>query len=127
MPSPLRYDGGLTIAFQVADLKKAQAWYGDVLGFSLTYSVEEMGWCEMATECEGVSVGLSQVEKPQVGAGPVPTFGVVDIDAARTRLEEQDVRFDGDTQVIPDMVKLAGFFDPDGNVLMLYQDLGGGA
>ncbi len=127
MPSPLAYDGGLTIAFQVSDMAKAKAWYCDVLGFSFVYEVAEMGWCEMSTETKGVMVGLSQVEDPKVGAGPVPTFGVTDIEAARKRLEEQDVRFDGDTQVIPDMVKLAGFFDPDGNVLMLYQDLGGNA
>ncbi len=125
MSSPLQYDGGLTLALQVADMAAAQAWYRDVLGFSPLFEVKEMGWCELATETKGVSVGLSQVEAPKVGAGPVPTFGVKDIDAARARLEGQGVRFDGETQVFPEMVKLAGFFDPDGNVLMLFQDLSG--
>jgi predicted enzyme related to lactoylglutathione lyase len=68
-------------------------------------------------------VGLSQVEKAGGEGGAVLTFGVKDIDAARKRLETADVRFDGDTQTIPDMVKLATFFDPDGNALMLFQDL----
>ena len=35
------------------------------------------------------------------------------------------MRFDGPTQEIPEMVKLATFYDPDGNKLMLYQDLSG--
>ncbi len=38
-------------------------------------------------------------------------------------MESKNVRFDGETQTIPDMVKLATFYDPDGNALMLYQDL----
>ncbi len=127
MSSPLAYDGGLTVAIQVSDLQKSQAWYRDLLGFELVYELLDMGWCELRTEIKGVNVGLSQVESPQTGAGPVPTFGVRDIDAARAALEAKDVRFDGETRVIPEMVKLAGFFDPDGNVLMLYQDLGVGS
>ncbi len=118
----LGYDGGLTIAFQVTDLKKSIDWYQNVLGFKLAYHMEEMGWCELSTSVEGVNVGLSQVEAVKPG-GPTPTFGVKDIDLARQQLEDKSVRFDGDTIVIPDMVKLATFFDPDGNSLMLFQSL----
>ena len=123
MASPLGYDGGLTISFQVADLARGIAFYRDVLGFQHLYTAEQIGWCELATECQRVNVGLSQVEKPRVGAGPVPTFGVKDIEASRKRLEAGKVKFDGPTREIPGMVKLATFFDPDGNALMLYQDL----
>jgi predicted enzyme related to lactoylglutathione lyase len=125
MASPLGFNGGLTISMQVGDLKRGIAFYRDVLGFKHLYTAEEIAWCELATECERVNVGLSQVEKPKVGAGPVPTFGVKDIDAARTRLEASKVKFDGPTREIPGMVKLATFFDPDGNALMLFQDLQG--
>ena len=58
-----------------------------------------------------------------VAAGGKLTWGVKDIDAARTLLESKKVRFDGPTQEIPGMVKLATFFDPDGNPMMFYQDL----
>ena len=121
--SNLAYDGGLTCALQVRDLEAGIAWYRDVLGFSLLYHMAEMGWCELATAVDRVNVGLSQVEDPEVKGGATLTFGVRDIDAARSRLEEQDVRFDGETQTIPGMVKLATFYDPDGNKLMLYEDL----
>jgi predicted enzyme related to lactoylglutathione lyase len=118
----LGYDGGLTIAFQVADLKKSIDWYQSVLGFKLAYHLEEMGWCELTTSVDRVNVGLSQVEAIKPG-GPTPTFGVKDIEHARSQLESNGVRFDGDTIEIPEMVKLATFFDPDGNSLMLYQAL----
>lgn len=36
------------------------------------------------------------------------------------------MRFDGPTQTIPGMVKLATLFDPDGNTLMLFQSLAEG-
>lgn len=125
MASPLNYDGGLTIAIQVKDRKKSIQWYQEVLGFKLLYDVEEIGWCELATEVAGgkVNVGLSEVESPKVGAGPVPTWGVKDIEKARGILEGKKVRFDGPIREYPGMVKLATFFDPDGNTWMLYQSL----
>lgn len=123
MPSELNYDGGLTLSFQVASMDKAIGWYQEKLGLNLLYRLDDIGWCELATETKGVTVGLSQVEKPKTGAGPVPTFGVRDIAAARALLEKKDVRFDGETIEIPGMVKLATFYDPDGNALMLYQNL----
>jgi predicted enzyme related to lactoylglutathione lyase len=77
-----------------------------------------MGWCEIKTSINGVSIGLGQNEEPKT-EGTTPVFGVKDIEAARSYLESNGVRFDGETQVIPDMVKLATFYDPDGNPWML--------
>ena len=123
MPSPLDFNGGLTLSIQVKDRKASAKWYTDTLGFPLLYDVAEIGWCELATETKGVNIGLSEVEKPKTGAGPVPTFGVKDLDKARALLESKKVRFDGPTHEFPGMVKLATFFDPDNNALMLFQDL----
>ena len=53
----------------------------------------------------------------------MPTFTVKDIEAARAHLESLDTRFDGDTYEIDGMVKLATFYDPDGNAWMLAQRL----
>lgn len=124
MAAALDFDKGLTLSFQVKDRKAAAAWYQKMLGFTFLYDVEHIGWCELATETPGVNIGLSQVESPKIGGGgAVPTFGVVNLDAARERLERQGVKFDGKTMTIPQMVKLATFFDLDGNALMLFQDL----
>jgi predicted enzyme related to lactoylglutathione lyase len=118
----LGYNGGLTIAFHVKDINKSIEWYQNVAGFKLMYHLEEMGWCELTSSVPNVNIGLSQVENPKTD-GPVPTFGVNDIDHARAQLEGHGVRFDGPTQEIPGMVRLATFFDPDGNSLMLFQSL----
>jgi len=125
--SSLAFTGQLTAAMQCRDLDKAIDWYQTVLGFDLLYKMDEMAWCELRSVADGINVGLSQVEKPEPKGGATLTFGVKDIDAARTTLEKQDVRFDGETMRIPGMVALATFFDPDGNKLMLFQDLSGQA
>ena len=44
-------------------------------------------------------------------------------ESARSALEAAGVKFDGPTQEIPEMVKLATFYDPDNNAFMLAQDL----
>lgn len=123
MPSPLNFDGGLTAGLPVQNLDAAVAWYTSVLGFTVNYQMDDMGWAELATELPGVTVGLSQVETVEKGGGATLTFGVRDIAVARGLLEAQNVRFDGETQVIPEMVAICTFFDPDGNTLMFYQDL----
>ena len=123
MTATLKYDGGLTCALAVKDMKASIQWYQDVLGFKLLYQMDQMGWCELATPVARVNVGLGQEENPQVKGGTTLTFGVVDIDDARKQLEAKKVRFEGPTQIIEGMVKLATFYDPDGNTFMLYQSL----
>ena len=118
------FTGGLTCSLNVLDIQKAMKWYQEVLGFELIYYLEDLGWCELKSPIFGVNVGLSQVEKmPVPGGNAVLTWGVMDIVQARGELENRDVRFDGDIRTIEDMVKLATFYDPDGNSYMLYQDI----
>jgi catechol 2,3-dioxygenase-like lactoylglutathione lyase family enzyme len=116
--APIDYANHLTISCSVSNLDAAIEWYREHLGFETIYKLEDMGWCELRTAWNGISIGLGQSEDPKVG-GTTPVFGVKDIEAARNQLESHGVRFDGETQVIPDMVKLATFYDPDGNPWML--------
>ena len=113
------YDGGLTAAVSAKEYEKAIEWYQEVLGFKLLYKLDNMAWCELSTGVERVNLGISGVEEvPTGGSGATLTFGVKDIDAARSDLEGKGVKFDGPTREIEGMVKLATFFDPDGNTLM---------
>jgi len=125
MAPSLGYDGKVTCALNVTDLDKSIAWYRDVLQFEFLYRVDDIGWCELKSPVDGATVGLSQVEEAGGKGGATLTFGVKDIDAARRVLEKKDVRFDGPTQTIEGMVKLATFFDPNGNAFMLSQSLQG--
>ena len=120
--TPFDYSENLTISVGVSDLDKAIDWYNDVLGLELVYKLEQHGWCEMSTATRHVTIGLGQTEELKPGS-TTPTFGVMDIDAARKHLESKDVRFDGDTYEIEGMVKLCMFYDPDGNSYMLAQSL----
>ena len=121
--TPFDYSQNLTISINVSDLERAIEWYQDVLGLELVYKLDQHGWCEMATATKHVTIGLGQTEEVKPGS-TTPTFGVVDIEASRKHLESKDVRFDGDTYEIEGMVKLAMFYDPDGNSFMLAETLG---
>jgi len=123
MTGPISYAPEITIAVHVSDLTRSIEWYTKVLGFEMLYKVDEIAWAELATNVKGTHVGLSQVERAEGSQSCVPTFAVEDIQAARAHLESQDVRFDGDTLTIEGLVKLATFFDPDGNPFMFSQSL----
>ena len=122
------YNGTITLSSSVKDLDASIAWFRDILGFEEVFKVAEAGWAEVSTPAEGVSIGLDQTDADVEGSGgSVPVFGVEDIDAARAELEAKDVAFAGDTVELPGMVKLATFFDPDGNRYMFAQSLVEGA
>jgi CreA protein len=113
---------GLTLAMSSADRQATVAWYEAHLGFTLLYDAPEIGWCEMATHMQGVTVGFAENFKPTPG-NCVPVWEVADLDAARAALEAAGVSFDGPTDVNEGMVKLATFHDCDGNAMMLSQTL----
>lgn len=119
------YDGGLHCDLRVAEVGRAIDWYREVLGFDVIHHVPEAGWAELRSPVANVRVGLTAVEElPPPGGGAVLTFGVRDLDATRAQLEARgDVRFDGETCTIPGWVRLATLYDPDGNTLMLYEDV----
>ena len=118
------YNGTITLSSSVKDLEASIAWFKDVLGLEEVFKVAEAGWAEVSTPAEGVSIGLDETDADVEGSGgSVPVFGVVDIDAARAELEAKGVEFAGDTVELPGMVKLATFFDPDGNRYMFAQSL----
>lgn len=119
----LGYVPELTASMGVTNLDAAIDWYQSVLGFTLMYRTDEIGWCELATAVPGVSVGLSQNESVTQGGGATNVWGVADILAAKAHLDAHGVRQDGDIQHIPGLVKLLTFYDPDGNAMMLSENL----
>ena len=124
--SLIALDKTINIALSVKDRHMSAAWYESMLGFELIYHADEAGWSELQTKTVGVTIGLGEHTKPMPG-NCVPVFGIADLDAARLKLEQANVKFDGETDVVEGMVKTATFYDPDGNALMLAQDLTGGA
>jgi ribosomal protein L16 Arg81 hydroxylase/catechol 2,3-dioxygenase-like lactoylglutathione lyase family enzyme len=131
--------GELTATLGVRDLNAAIEWYCGTFGFTIRYRMDRLHWCELAIPGTGVSLGLSEIRSAgnSTAAGPPDgerrggdddsgtrlVLGVVDIDGVRARLEAMNVAFDGPTQVLHGVVKLAPFRDPDGNRLILSQRL----
>ncbi len=112
----------ITLAISVRDRHASAEWYSSMLGFELIHHMDEAGWSEMKTRTEGVTLGLGEQTEPSPG-NTVLVFGIGDIESARGALEAAGVKFDGATQIIEDMVSTASFYDPDGNAMMLAQDL----
>ena len=119
-------DKTITISLSVNDRHASAQWYEKMLGFDTIYHADEAGWSELQTNTAGVTIGLGEHTRPAPG-NCVPVFGVADLDTARQKLEQAKVRFDGDTDVVEGMVKTATFYDPDGNAIMLAEDLTGEA
>ena len=115
-------DNTITIAMSVKDRHLSAKWYEEKLGFTLVHHIDEAGWTEVQTKTNGVTLGLGEQAEPAPG-NTVPVFGVSDIHTARKDLEAAGVKFDGETDTIEGMVSTATFYDPDGNALMLAQDL----
>jgi catechol 2,3-dioxygenase-like lactoylglutathione lyase family enzyme len=113
----------MTAAIGVSDMERSRRWFQELLGFEPIYTLADWGWCELRTPIPGVNLGIGQEETVTPQGGATLTFGVTDIVAARAHLESNGVRFDWDTREIEGMVRLATFYDLDGNTFMLAQRL----
>jgi catechol 2,3-dioxygenase-like lactoylglutathione lyase family enzyme len=122
---PIGFTDHLTAAIGVSDFARSLRWYTDVLGLEVIYTLDDWGWAELRSNVAGANIGIGQEETVHPKGGATVTFGVTDIAAARAWLEAHDTRFDGETREIEGMVRLATFYDPDGNALMLAQRLAG--
>lgn len=118
------FTGQVTLALTVRDRKASARWYETHLGCHLLYDVEELGWCELSTPVPGATLGLGD-RQPVTHGGLTPTWGVGDLDAVRATMEGAGVDFEGPTEVMEGLVKLATCVDPDGHRVMLAQDLQG--
>jgi predicted enzyme related to lactoylglutathione lyase len=126
MTQPISFSPSILATIDVNDFKKALAWYKDVLGFEPTYAVDEMGWAELRTSVEGFTLGVQTDPQASHEPGSVVTFSVTDVEAARSQIASHGGTLDGEVDVIPGMVKLARWRDPDGNHFMFAQNIMGG-
>lgn len=120
--SLVELEANITLAMSVKDRHVSADWYQNTLGFELLYHADEAGWSEVQSKTKGVTIGFGEHTEPAPG-NCVPVFGIADLDTARSKMEQAGIKFDGDTEVVEGMVKTATFYDPDGNALMLAQDL----
>ncbi|TXH56812.1 MAG: VOC family protein [Burkholderiaceae bacterium] len=123
----IAYVPELSASMSVSNMDASIAWYQKVLGFNLLFRADDLGWCELSTGIPGVTVGLAQSENVAQGGGATNVWGVKDIVEAKAQLDAHRVKQDGDIQIVPDMVKLITFYDPDGNAMMFAQSIAKGS
>jgi lactoylglutathione lyase len=110
-------DLAYTIVY-VDDVEKSTAFYRDVLGIPLEYSVN--GWTQFKSN------GASLVLHPKTDASSAPggrvrmTFRVLDIDGIYRNLSERGVSFLA-PPATASFGKHATLFDPDGNAIDLIE------
>jgi catechol 2,3-dioxygenase-like lactoylglutathione lyase family enzyme len=115
----LEYRSSLVIQMGVSNLDRSIAFYRDTLGYTVAERRDDLKFAHITSNVAGVEFGLSEVPVPKGSGSTVLNIGVADVGAARRALEAKGVVFRGETAVIPGKVALAGFADPDGNVLRL--------
>ncbi len=116
-PEGISYRSVLLVQMGVKDLDLAVRFYTEMLGFVLTERRDDLQFAHLATNVEGLEIGLSQQQEPLGSGSVLLNIGVADVQAARRAIESRGVTFTRPTIVIPGKVALAEFADPDGNRL----------
>lgn len=104
-------------SFYVTNWEQAKHFYGDVLGLPCAFISEDIGWAQYGP-MDGVQVAINLWRGPDPvppqGGGGTLVFNVDDAGAAAKALKAAGVKV-GEVQVIPGMVNVVDFYDPEGN------------
>jgi predicted enzyme related to lactoylglutathione lyase len=108
------------VGVPVTDLKRARAFYENVLGLKISDEMMGGKWIEYAVGDETLAIAnVGDTWKPSdQGAGPA--FEVENFDDAIKRLKDRHVRFAAEPFETP-CCHMAVIQDPDGNKLMIHK------
>jgi catechol 2,3-dioxygenase-like lactoylglutathione lyase family enzyme len=112
------------VSINVHDLDRATAFYRDVLGLALLFTVSGLAFFD----CGGVRLMLARPEKPEFDhPGSVLYFSVPDIAAAHRQMLANGVSFEGEPHIIAKMpaydLWMAFFRDSERNLLALMSEV----
>lgn len=116
----MKIEGIGFVGIPVTDLKRARAFYEDVLGLKISDEMMGGKWIEYAVGEETLAIAnISNTWKPSdQGAGPA--FEVENFDDAIKRLKDRHVRFAAEPFETP-CCHMAIIQDPDGNKLIVHK------
>ena len=101
------------------NMDRAVDFYQNILGLTLLFKRDD--WSEFSIGAQRLAIRKEKsVAKPAVTGGAVVSFATDDIDNFVATLKGKGVRFAEEVQSFP-YGKLAAFFDPDDNVIGLYE------
>ena len=106
------------VMMYVTDIERAVAFYKGTLGFSENY-VALPHYASLRHGASGTRVDLHPTtNSDHVGRGPIPYFGVADLDATLAKLRGDGVKAT-DPKSEGGSPRFASFFDSEGNELGL--------
>ena len=117
--------------YGVSDFERAKRFYGETLGLKKKFEMQQ--WAEFAAAEGAPSIGLNgapagngspgKVQAGSAHAGATVVLKVADIEGTRASLLKKGVRFEDKIEEVPGVVRIATFYDLDGNRLQLAQVL----
>lgn len=110
----------LTVAwFAVSDLDSARRFYSETLGMPVSF--EMPGWVEFGGGDGRAAIALCQTPCNGSFSGARPVLQVADLEASIADLRARGVKFIGEVETIPGVVKISSMEDSTGNILQLVQ------
>ena len=112
------------IAINVQDLKRATAFYRDILGLRLLFEAPSLAFFE----CGGIRLMLGKAEKPEFDhPGSILYYQVGDIKAVHAELSGRGVKFEDAPHVVaplgPNDLWMTFCHDSEGNLLALTSEV----
>ena len=105
------------VYYYVTDWEQAKKFYAEVLEWPVAWADDEDGWLEYGYENEA-HLAINRWDGPGAvpprNGGATATLTVEDAHKATEALRAKGVKCD-DVVVIPGVVTLGGFYDPEGN------------
>jgi len=107
----------------VVDYDRAKSFYQDDLGFDLVLEDANSKWAEFQVS-PGAKIAIHHMKVTNANPIGALVLEVENLDQSELWLKAKGIKLI-DKEEIPEMVKLASFTDPDGNVIQLSQSLAG--
>jgi len=104
------------VYYYVKDWEGTKKFYGEILGWPLMYGDDSVGWMEYGVDnATHVAINKSQSsDQGSAGVGATVVFTVDSAEKTQEWLKSRGVRCD-EILVIPGVVKVGTFYDPEGN------------
>lgn len=106
--------------YKVTDPQRARAFYENTLGLTRGSSAPNGVWTEYDLPGGGCLALFAGEDARPDGTGASVAFEVEDLDALKTRLKAEGVRFTNDNIVSP-VCRMATILDSEGNAIILHE------
>lgn len=106
----------------VKDWERAKKWYDEILGWPVAYSDDNIGWREYGME-NATHIAIQKItpdDQGEPGVGSTITLLVDSVEKTLAWLKGKGVKID-EILLIPGVIKIGTFYDPDGNRMQMVE------